>query len=61
LTLQQVADRAGVSLPTLAAWETGRIHAPAVDKAMRIIDVLDIPVGEILEYYGVSRGEGVTV
>lgn len=46
LTLAQVADRLGVSKPTVWAWEKGKAR-PVEERWQAIADVFDVPVEEL--------------
>jgi transcriptional regulator with XRE-family HTH domain len=56
LTLQQVSDRTGVPLSTIADWETGA-HVPRVSTAVKICDELGVSIADILHEYAVKRGK----
>lgn len=49
LTLEEVANRVGVTKSTVRKWEHGLVQRIGVEKITRLASVLDVPVTELIE------------
>jgi transcriptional regulator with XRE-family HTH domain len=52
MTLQQIADRAGVSRTVVQSWESGT-HVPRSDHVMRVTRVLDLDIEDLFHDFEV--------
>ena len=48
LSLKEIADAVGVSVPTVQRWESGEIKNLRRDKIGKLSSILDVPVEKIL-------------
>ena len=55
MTQQQLAERVGVTRQTVNAIELGK-YSPSLEVAFRIAAVFGVPLEQVFEYHGGSRG-----
>ena len=48
LSLKDIADAVGVSVPTVQRWESGEIKNLRRDKIYKLVSILDVPVEKLM-------------